>query len=113
MEVTNVGIYIPGMEMPQRDEVITIYPDGTAHLNHLGLRLHINESKAVPVPEHGRLGDLDAAVEKLKRLREFHADDSRSAPFIAAGINQCIDVLSGREAPTIIPASTVDKEGER
>jgi hypothetical protein len=40
------------MGMPQRDEVITIYPDGTAHRHHLELRLHISESKAIPVPEH-------------------------------------------------------------
>lgn len=102
------GIYIPGMEMPQRDEVITIFPDGTAHLHHLGLRLNISQSKAVPVPPHGRLGDLDAAVEKLKRVREYHSDDSQSGVSIAEGISQCIEVLTGKEAPTIIPA---DKEG--
>lgn len=56
------GIYIPGMEMPQKDEVITIFPDGTAHLHHLGLRLNISQSKAVPVPEHGRLIDADAVM---------------------------------------------------
>jgi len=53
------GIYISGMEMPKRDEVITIYPDGTAHRHHLGLRLNISEGKAVPVFDHGRLIDGD------------------------------------------------------
>jgi len=55
-------IYISNMGMPQRDEVITIYPDGTAHRHHLGLRLRISESKAVPVPEHGRLIIKDGEI---------------------------------------------------
>jgi len=104
------GLYIPGMEMPTRCYNCKI---DCGLVSHIDRNIHpfwrSEDCPLVPVPEHGRLGDLDAAVEKLKRLREFHADDSRSAPFIVAGINQCIDILSGREAPTIIPA---DKEGE-
>ena len=103
------GIYIPGMEMPTGNDVFTIaigsdgrlysiyFSDGKLGINSL----HKN---VIPVPEHGRLGDLDAAVEKLKRLREYHSDDSQSGTWIAHGISHCIEVLTGKEAPTIIPA---------
>lgn len=86
------GIYIPGMGMPQRDEVITIYPDGTAHRHHLGLRLRISESKAVPVPEHGDLIDRDETAKTLAHDYAYAAAD-----------------MVRNEMPTIIPA---DKEGE-
>lgn len=103
------GIYIPGMEMPQRDEVITIFPDGTAHRHHLGLRLHISESKAVPVPEHGRLVDADALKNTVLEALNNAITDGNSTPlgralcaFIAKNI---VDEIEA--APTVIPA---DKE---
>ena len=83
------GIYISNMEMPQRDEVITIYPDGTAHRRYLGLRLHISESKAVPVPEHGRSIDADAIIQRI--------------PIVSYEIYENIRALID-SAPTIIPA---------
>lgn len=64
------GIYIPGMEMPHRHEAITIYPDGTAHLSHLGLGLHISESKAVPVPEHGELIEREPILDVMRKERD-------------------------------------------
>lgn len=87
-----MSVYIKGMEMPQRDEVITIYPDGTAHRHHLGLRLRISESKAIPVPDHGRLlkvlktervcvsrdcdrncGKCDLSLERSEILKAYNA----------------------------------------
>lgn len=93
------GIYIPGMEMPQKDEVITIFPDGTAHLHHLGLRLNISQSKAVPVPPHGRLGDLDELLKEVYRIY-----DQYDAAIISE--NACMNALALtiRNAPAIIPA---------
>lgn len=70
------GIYLPGMEMPQRDEVITIYPDGTAHRHHLGLRLNLSESKAIPVPDHGDLIDRDKLEKDLDKY--IGGEESRS-----------------------------------
>ena len=102
------GIYIPGMGMPQRDEVITIYPDGTAHRHHLGLRLRISESKSIPVPDHGRLGDLDELKECLKKPVTMDANRAERLwegwHECTIGVGQAIDAL-----PTIIPE---DKEGE-
>ena len=116
-----MGVYIDGMEMPTSCwdcEVGNAKQMDNASCPFYSMEYWEQENyqdkiadgcPLLPVPPHGRLGDLDAAVEKLKKLRQFHADDSRSAPFIVAGISQCIDILSGWEAPTIIPA---DKEGE-
>lgn len=107
------GIYIKGMEMPKsRSRWVVIYPDGKVDYSDKTDEWETLDKGAISVPEHGRLGDLDAAVEKLKRLREYHSDDSRSGVFIAHGISQCIEVLTGKEVPTIIPADVTDtKEG--
>lgn len=76
--------------------------DGTAHRHHLGLRLHISESKAVPVPEHGRLGDLDEIVRYKERL-VVDADKINPA------IRYVVDTKYIDGTPTIIPA---DKAAE-
>lgn len=99
------GIYIPGMEMPKKDEVISIYSDGTAYRRSLALRLPISKSKALPVPEHGRLIDADELNKKPKKC--FRVQDGafpKSEWFIRAS-----DLF---DAPAIIPASTADKEGK-
>ena len=103
-----MSVYIKGMEMPKKGtcKTITIFDDGAVVKGNGSEKLGI----AIHVPEHGRLGDLDAAVEKLKRLREYHSDDSQSAVFIAHGISQCIEVLTGKEAPAIIPTSGKEEQ---
>jgi hypothetical protein len=62
----------------------------------------------IPAPPHGRLIDADALTEKLKKHREYHLDGSNSGAAISNGIGQCLDIINGRECPTIIPA----EEGE-
>lgn len=99
------GIYIPGMGMPQRDEVITIYPDGIAHLNHLGLRLHISESKAVPVPEHEQI------LRVLKTEREcvsWDCDRNCGKCELALEQSEILDVYD----VLLAMFSPADKEGE-
>lgn len=96
-----MGIYIDGMEMPQEGSwtTVRIYPDGTCAVpNWQGDCTLIKDTKAVPVPPHGRLGDLD----KL-------ADNMRSA---TAGMeHRAIIMHEIRRAPTIIPAES-EEEGE-
>lgn len=58
----------------------------------------------VPVPPHGRLIDADALTVKLQRHREYHSDGSKSGAAISNGIGQCLDIINGKECPTIIPA---------
>lgn len=100
------GIYIPGIGMPQRDEVITIYTDGTAHRHHLGLRLSISESKAVPVPEHGRL--IDASEEITVQMYDEQHEDWLQVKMTIGDLLSCGWVDAN--APTIIPADPVKEE---
>lgn len=95
------GIYIPGMEMPQPGEAITIFCSGDAHRFIIGMREALTKSKAIPVPPHGRLGDLDAALKKLNRI--CLPDD------LSYTIGHDIAKQFLKDAPTIIPAS---EEGE-
>ena len=57
-----MSILITGIDMPTKGNPITvlIYPDGTAEWEAQN-----KAGTAVPVPPHGRLGDLDKLVEKI------------------------------------------------
>lgn len=60
-----MGVYIPGMEMPKEEPIIVkICPDGDV----CGVRGGII-AKAIPVPPHGRLGDLDKLKSALWKER--------------------------------------------
>lgn len=100
------GIYIAGMEMPQRDEVVTVFPDGTAHRHHLGLKLHLSEGNAVPVPNHGDLIDRVAFREEMDKHYPFDRYTQSKHKWEDAAKSAVIRMLA--TAPTIIPA---DKAG--
>ena len=59
------------------------------------------------VPPHGRVIDADALTVKLQRHREYHSDGSKSGAAISNGIGQCLDIINGKECPTIIPTEEV------
>ena len=115
-----MGIYIKDMETPTRcgrcDMRIAIYDDGAfdhyeccitaAIIDNVGEKME--DCPLIPVPPHGRLIDADALTEKLKKHREYHSDGSNSGAAISNGIGQCLDIINGRECPTIIEA----EEGE-
>lgn len=89
-----MSIYIPGMELPPNVEgceiIIRIQPDGTvlnAEKIHLGM-------KAIEVPEHGRLGDLDAFFDEILGAYGIDADEGDA--------NRMMNFVCS--APTIIPA---------
>ena len=96
-----MGVYIKGMEMPKdgvywceigvADDIamITIHGEDS------------NSFPLVPVPPHGRLGDLDE-IERYKERLVVDADK------IKKGIRYVVDTKYIKEAPTIIPA----EEGE-
>ena len=111
-----MGVYID-MEMPKEGFVeILVRDDGTVQQTGQSYRIdgtdyytpYIGEMptiyKAVPAPPHGRLIDADALTVKLQRHREFHSDGSKSGAAISNGIGQCLDIINGKECPTIIPA---------
>ena len=95
------GIYIPGMEMPNKKNgaVLIIYPDG---------KCSFEEGKtyqAIPVPDHGRLVEADAVVEQIDEWI-----DVVGYATVGKGLSYYGELLGCIEdAPTIIPA---DKEGE-
>ncbi len=79
-----MSLYIKGLEMPKSGSayVLVIHPDGAITTVTGGRELPY---KAIPVPPHGRLGDLDA---------------------LAAGCDEpywCRWLSEIEDAPTIIP----------
>lgn len=88
-------ILIKGLDMPTKGNPLTvlIYPDGTATWKD-------HEYQAVPVPPHGRLGDLDRLA---KVMCEGLAPSERDS-----GFKTPVDILRAiANAPTIIPSSEV------
>ena len=59
-----MGIYIPGMELPDKDHLVLVEIDsnGDIFAAYDGGRTKLTQHKAVPVPPHGKLGDLDELV---------------------------------------------------
>ena len=96
-----MAIYIKGMKIPTDGSMIfAIRPDGMVE-DVMGCYV----GKAVPVPEHGRLGDLEKLSERMKALLEKAEDDG-----FDIGVWWYSTFLRYIEyAPTIIPAN---KEGE-
>lgn len=91
------GIYITGIQMPVGEEMLclNIHPDGKV-TQHFDLRC-VGIGRAIPVPDHGRLADMDELCKKLL-----------SAPEARFTLEEIAWVLDCEEAaPTIIPA---DKE---
>lgn len=110
-----MSILIKNMEMPKENDytIAIVYGDGVVTEYHEDYWIRGTDGEkqlgtAVPVPPHGRLIDADALTEKLKKHREYHLDGSSSGAAISNGIGQCLDIINGKECPTIIPA----EEGE-
>lgn len=95
-----MSILIEGMEMPTEDEeiIIRIDSNGTVMTEYA---LPISGTKAVSVPPHGRLGDLDKLNEEVRLLineNMLSRDDARDLLGTVA------------DAPTVIPASGTEVE---
>ena len=85
------GIYIPNMEMPKNEPMLVkINPDGSVSTT---AKNNYRKYEAIPVPDHGRLGDLD----ELKKKAEWaNTDDDTDVRVVR------LDSID--EAPTIIEA---------
>lgn len=99
-----MSILIKGVEMPKLGEllVIEIHPDGKVSYN-LDLKTR-KIATAIPVPDHGRLGDLD------ELNKSFDTVLSRYDAGLIDNLT-CINMLlqTFNNSKTVIPA---DKEGE-
>lgn len=91
-----MGIYISNLEMPTNGDCISlkIYPDGGVFVQNT----NYGGWKAITVPDHGRLGDLEALAEDV----EIFADENAIGKIEKEELLEIV-----RYAPTIIPA---DKE---
>lgn len=100
-----MSILIKGMEMPKRGFVdVRIFADDGVCTTTDGETPYYKEYHAVPVPPHGRLGDLnvqDAQIEALIE-RHLHGYTRSTWDFVC----QLRDILKRNR--TIIPA----EEGE-
>ena len=107
-----MGLYIKGMEMPTDGFItITVTSDGRV----VGNSKKINDkfeyldnediATAVPVPQHGRLGDLDElhkeAVRRSEKARTYDSWYNCTDRVISA-----FDIAN---APTIIPADPAEE----
>ena len=100
-----MAVLIEGVEMPKgNDELrLIIRSNGQVIISH---KTYYEETEAVPVPPHGRLGDLD-------KLEQMFADIDHAPysgfdgiePFYSA--EDAAQII--RLAPTIIPASEESK----
>ena len=101
-----MSILIKGMDMPKHDDeyvIFTVYGDGGVVYGPMN-RPHVRyKNRAVPVPPHGRLGDLDAAVELAM---QYCPDDDGSCSKAGSDLRELLDEIES--LPTIIPA----EEGE-
>ncbi len=96
-----MGVYIENMEMPKEGswKTVRIYPDGTCAVpNWQGDCTFIKGAQAVPVPPHGRLGDLDMLENALVEIAKKYTRSSVEFYCISQFRGMLID------APTIIPA---------
>lgn len=97
-----MGVYLPNVDMPKGDKVLTVQicPDGSIWQQYRGT---VPNAKAVPVPPHGRLGDLDSLTKEVEDMaKEFPPDSIASERF-----RLFAELIA--TAPTIIPA---EEEGE-
>ena len=96
-----MSILIKGMEMPKSpSEMICVFSDGTAVKYFNAMMEHLEEGKAIPVPDHGRLIDADALYEECTPI----GWDGKSR-------NDYVCAITGHQiknAPTIIPADKED-----
>ena len=102
-----MGVYIKGMEMPKEIEpgLVIEFADGIDGKRYARLYHYRNGGltewlEAVPVPPHGRLGDLDALYESC--ALDTNIDVMASAKRINEYMQLKID-----EAPTVIEADEV------
>lgn len=99
-----MGVYITGLEMPPKGKAVAVI------ICSNGTVVHCREKvgTAVPVPPHGRLGDLDAAE---KTIRPWTPEDEISGCTFDT-VKKLMHTLLNN-APTIIPADPAIEGAQR
>ena len=111
------GIYIPGMEMPKRCLACQLNYDscaciltGSRYYKH-GVEFDPGEERLpdcplIPVPNHGRLVDADALIEKIIEQENNDYNINHTPRNWARAF--CAFEEVALDAPTIIPGEEVD-----
>lgn len=89
-----MGIYIKGVDIPKDGLVrnISIFDNGDVRFYGGSIVI----GKAIELPPHGRLGDLDALERNLREMADYQHGDRQQ------GILGCCSTICS--ADTIIPA---------
>ena len=114
-----MSLLIKGMTMPKDVTLLAISPDGTVDIisGQPDLSWKTLEHKAISVPPHGKLGDLDALIAVYERQIERHKEQAEKATMKGTGytndmyiIDRNRDIISAlKAAPTIIQAEENDR----
>lgn len=110
-----MGIYLPNMEMPTSEEKCKFFQPAPFRAPFCvinGVCHGIDYCPLVPVPPHGRLGDLDALYEKFSRLESEAMNALKTTTTGSVNWIKWSAILTERtgykydiaDAPTIIPA---------
>lgn len=103
------GIYIPDVSLPGEEDLwIVVSKDGSFTFNvGEGEGWQDGKQKAVPVPTHGRLGDLDKLEQMFADIDHApYSGFDGSEPFYSA--EDAAQII--RLATTIIPAEPLNEE---
>lgn len=103
-----MGIYLPNMEMPQKEQMLIIFPDGTSYVCFNGMREHLAQTEAIPIPPHGRLIDVDALKDNSITYYAIPVAFINVTDAAIKKAELAIRLKDIDAAPTIIPA----EEGE-
>lgn len=104
-----MSIYISGVDMPKGCGAVTlkVWPDGEVEI--IDEDGEWKTTKAVPVPPHGRLGDLDALFNTMLEERDRIADSyGKNDEYVRCLEKYSMSMVSS--APTIIPAEPPKEE---
>lgn len=99
------GIYIKGVDLPKgsTELLLAVRADGEVFVGGFG---YCGEAQAIPVPDHGRLGDLDAlGIAELEERVAKRADRVDWMDEYIVGIVDGLHEANRRivNAPTVIP----------
>ena len=97
-----MGLYISGMDMPNRMAVLVVYQNGYTAI-YDAVDTLVGEAKAVPVSTHGRLGDLDELEKSFREDADAEWNKFATPMNWADAFNDIANIVA--DAPTIIPAS--------
>lgn len=96
-------ILIRGMEMPKdRPLIIKISPDGTVYMSQGIYGIGHGVATAIPVPPHGRLGDLDELEKTFREDADAEWNRFASPVNWADAFDDVANMIA--ETPTIIEA---------